>query len=304
MDEAALLLTDRVRNNIQLGESYIREFKSALEGAPHNKKPRQVKEILREIGEQLVGFANFEGGDLLIDVEDDGKITGVPHDEEAVLGSGKPSTMVRITPVKRPSRKLGDAAWEQATSPCCRLEQTPLLKDRHESLVGLDLQNKAQTFINEALQPRRQRARVLGQETMVEGQELRDIHNRIAREARRERRQQDITGQIGKFQVAGDHGHDCSLNAAAVERVCLDHKHRPPISRLGTARFGEIGPPDLSPLNPVHRYQESFSRDLSWARCNARSTVAGRREYTSFRRSVTALPCCRFRNSEIAVAYN
>ena len=86
MDEAALLLTERVRNNIQLGESYIREFKSALEGPPHNKKPRPVKDILREIGEQLVGFANFEGGDLLVGVEDDGRITGVPHDEEAVAG--------------------------------------------------------------------------------------------------------------------------------------------------------------------------------------------------------------------------
>ena len=86
MNDAALLLIERVRNNIQLGESYIREFKSAFEGPPQNKRPRPVKEMLREIGEQLVGFANFEGGDLLIGVEDDGKITGVPHDEEVVQG--------------------------------------------------------------------------------------------------------------------------------------------------------------------------------------------------------------------------
>jgi ATP-dependent DNA helicase RecG len=86
MDEAALVLIERVRNNIQLGESYIREFKSALEGPPLNKKPRPLREMLREIGEQLVGFANLDGGDLLIGVEDDGKITGVPHDDEAVEG--------------------------------------------------------------------------------------------------------------------------------------------------------------------------------------------------------------------------
>lgn len=45
-----------------------------------------MKELLREIGEQLVGFANSDGGDLLIGVEDDGNITGVPHDEEVVQG--------------------------------------------------------------------------------------------------------------------------------------------------------------------------------------------------------------------------
>jgi ATP-dependent DNA helicase RecG len=84
MEEAALLLVERVRNNIQLGESHIREFKSALEGPPQNKKPRPVKDLLREIGEQLVGFANADGGDLLIGVEDDGTISGVPHNEEAV----------------------------------------------------------------------------------------------------------------------------------------------------------------------------------------------------------------------------
>ena len=37
---------------------------------------------------------------------------------------------------------------------------------------------------------------------------------------------------------------------------------------------------DLSPLKLAYLYQESFSTDLSWARSNAGSTVAGLREYT------------------------
>jgi len=64
------------------------------------------------------------------------------------------------------------------------------------------------------------------------------------------RRHENIAWDIGKFQVAGDHGHDCGLNAAAVEGVCLDHKHGAPMSRLGATRLWEIGPPDLSSLNP------------------------------------------------------
>lgn len=82
MDDSALLLVDRVRNSIQLGESYIREFKSAFEGPPSNKQPRPIKTMVREIGEQLICFANADGGDLLIGVEDNGQITGVPHDAE------------------------------------------------------------------------------------------------------------------------------------------------------------------------------------------------------------------------------
>lgn len=77
-----LILLDRVKNTIQLGESHFREFKSALEGLPGAKKPRMVKEICRDIAEALVAFANADGGELLIGVEDDGTITGVPHDEE------------------------------------------------------------------------------------------------------------------------------------------------------------------------------------------------------------------------------
>ena len=61
----------------------------------------------------------------------------------------------------------------------------------------------------------RLRTSVLGQKTAVEGRELGDIHDRIAGKAGRARRHEDITWDIGKFQVAGDDGHDCGLNAAA-----------------------------------------------------------------------------------------
>jgi ATP-dependent DNA helicase RecG len=79
-----LLLTDRVRNTLILGESHFREFKSALEGRPENKRPRQTKSICADIGEALVSFANADGGAILIGVEDDGAITGIPHSEDDI----------------------------------------------------------------------------------------------------------------------------------------------------------------------------------------------------------------------------
>lgn len=80
----ALILPERIKNAIQIGESDYREFKSALEGPPGKKKPRLLKEICRDIGEALVAFANADGGELLIGVEDDGIISGVPHLEEDI----------------------------------------------------------------------------------------------------------------------------------------------------------------------------------------------------------------------------
>lgn len=91
----ALLLLERVRNTIQLGESHFREFKSALEGPEGAKRARMAKKISADVGEALVAFANADGGELLIGVEDDGSITGVPHtvgDIEQILAS--PSTHV------------------------------------------------------------------------------------------------------------------------------------------------------------------------------------------------------------------
>jgi ATP-dependent DNA helicase RecG len=79
--EEILLLADKIKNTLILGESHFREFKTALEGRPDNKKPRLVKSICSDIGEALVSFANADGGEVLIGVEDDATITGVPHGE-------------------------------------------------------------------------------------------------------------------------------------------------------------------------------------------------------------------------------
>ncbi len=84
MDDTILLLTEKVRNTLILGESHFREFKSALEGKPDNKKPRQTKFICNDIGEALVSFANADGGAVLIGVEDDGTISGIPHSEDEI----------------------------------------------------------------------------------------------------------------------------------------------------------------------------------------------------------------------------
>ncbi|MDX2078922.1 MAG: ATP-binding protein [bacterium] len=79
-----LSLQERVQNTIRLGESHFREFKTASEGKPENKKPRLVTHICRDIGEALVAFSNADGGELLIGVEDDGQITGIPHNNDDI----------------------------------------------------------------------------------------------------------------------------------------------------------------------------------------------------------------------------
>jgi ATP-dependent DNA helicase RecG len=79
-----LLLSERVVNTIRQGESHFREFKSAVEGKPGQKRARLAKHICQDIGEALVAFANADGGDLLVGVEDDGQITGIPHNDEDI----------------------------------------------------------------------------------------------------------------------------------------------------------------------------------------------------------------------------
>lgn len=84
MHSDVLPLVERIQNEIQLGESQFTEFQSALEGRPGAKKPRQLVQICRDIGNELVAFANADGGVLIVGVEDNREITGVPHTEEEI----------------------------------------------------------------------------------------------------------------------------------------------------------------------------------------------------------------------------
>ena len=69
-------LEERAATSISLGESHFREFKSAQQGTPSNKIPRKIKGVCRDIAEALVAFANADGGELIIGVEDNGTISG------------------------------------------------------------------------------------------------------------------------------------------------------------------------------------------------------------------------------------
>ena len=78
-------LAERVAIGQYAGESHFREFKSALsrdEGV--TSEPRDIKAICRDIGETLVSFANADGGELFVGLEDDGAVTGVPHKDPLV----------------------------------------------------------------------------------------------------------------------------------------------------------------------------------------------------------------------------
>ena len=83
IDSRILLIRERLENDLALGESDFREFKSALEG-PERKRRRKVALVARDIGEALVAFANADGGTLIVGAEDDGTVSGIDYAEDAV----------------------------------------------------------------------------------------------------------------------------------------------------------------------------------------------------------------------------
>ena len=82
--EQLLKLKERIDIAIEIGESHYREFKSGLEGPPGEKKPREVKDVCDDIAKTLVAFANADGGELFVGIEDDNTITGLFYSDEKI----------------------------------------------------------------------------------------------------------------------------------------------------------------------------------------------------------------------------
>ena len=79
-----LRLKERVEIAIEIGESYYREFKTALEGKPQEKIPRDIKEVCYDIAKTLVAFANADGGELFVGIEDDNTVTGLKYRDDII----------------------------------------------------------------------------------------------------------------------------------------------------------------------------------------------------------------------------
>ena len=75
---SALKVIERLLTGVGLGESHFREFKSALDYSTDPPRNREPKLVCKDVGETLVAFANADGGELFVGVEDDGSITGIP----------------------------------------------------------------------------------------------------------------------------------------------------------------------------------------------------------------------------------
>ncbi|MFM9947806.1 MAG: ATP-binding protein [Saprospiraceae bacterium] len=90
MDSELLRLKERVEIALEIGESYYREFKTAFQTEVENigenrvkkQKPRDVKEVCHDIAKTLVAFANADGGELFVGVEDDNRVTGLQYNDE------------------------------------------------------------------------------------------------------------------------------------------------------------------------------------------------------------------------------
>jgi ATP-dependent DNA helicase RecG len=79
-----LRLKERVEIALEISESYYREFKSGYEGQEGSKIPRDIKEIKYDIAKTLVAFANADGGELFVGIEDNNTVTGLPHKNEKI----------------------------------------------------------------------------------------------------------------------------------------------------------------------------------------------------------------------------
>ena len=77
-------LVERIQLAIRVGESHFREFKSGCEGPPDSRSARPIRDLMVDVARTLVGFANADGGELLIGVEDDGTVSGLAHPEKDI----------------------------------------------------------------------------------------------------------------------------------------------------------------------------------------------------------------------------
>jgi ATP-dependent DNA helicase RecG len=160
-------LEERIRLALRVGESLYREFKSAKQGVPGAKTNRDFKELARDISQTLVAFANSDGGELLVGVEDDGSLSGVTPDEKYIEDLFRvPETHVhKDTPLPSPRRtkieidgvrilyfsvpKGLDFVYLTADGRCLRRIDRDSVPESSETIVAKRLEDKSRRWDRE-----------------------------------------------------------------------------------------------------------------------------------------------------------
>lgn len=103
-------LEEKIKIIIERGESHFREFKSGYQGSSNNKTRRPIKEVCRDIAKTLVAFANADGGELLVGVEDDGTVTGLDYDEDSfnIIVNAPKTYVLNSTPLPTTKSQIID----------------------------------------------------------------------------------------------------------------------------------------------------------------------------------------------------
>jgi len=84
MELEILRLKERIGIALELGESHYREFKSGKDGPPEKKVNREIKNVCEDIARTLVAFANADGGELIVGVEDTGLVSGLDYSQDKI----------------------------------------------------------------------------------------------------------------------------------------------------------------------------------------------------------------------------
>jgi ATP-dependent DNA helicase RecG len=71
-----------IQRRLQENEGQYLELKSAYDRSGDRVRRRQARLVARDVAEALCAFANTDGGTLLVGVEDDRTVSGVPYPQD------------------------------------------------------------------------------------------------------------------------------------------------------------------------------------------------------------------------------
>ena len=117
---------------------------------------------------------------------------------------------------------------------------------RSGKVMWLEIKDEAKPVFNVLQQLASKPANRLSEEVAIDGNDLRNVGDRVLREARRFGGNKHVAGGLDEPEVRGEHDSDDGLKPAPIERVILYDQERPPEARFGPGGLTELRPPHLA----------------------------------------------------------